>query len=42
MHRAEAIARIAAAGDAERRELLDAVLGARDAIAAALGATKRS
>jgi hypothetical protein len=42
MHRAEAIARCAATTEAERRELLDAVLGARDAIAAALDATKRS
>jgi enoyl-CoA hydratase len=42
MHRAEAIARNAAVGEPERRELLDAVLGARDAIAAALGATKRT
>jgi enoyl-CoA hydratase len=42
MHRAEAIARCAAVSDAERRELLDAVFGARETIAAALGATKRS
>ena len=42
MHRAEAIARCAATTEAERRELLDAVLGARDAIATALDATKRS
>ena len=42
MHRAEAIARCAATTESERRELVDAVLGARDAIAATLDATKRS
>jgi hypothetical protein len=42
MHRAEAIARCAATTHAERRELVNAVPGARDAIAAALDATKRS
>jgi enoyl-CoA hydratase len=41
MQRAEAIARSTASGDAERRELVDAVLGAREAIRAALGATKK-
>jgi enoyl-CoA hydratase len=42
MHRAEAIARVAAVTDAERRALLDALVSARDAVVGALGATKRA
>jgi enoyl-CoA hydratase len=41
MHRAEAIARSAAVDDAERRAHLQALLGARETIAAALAATKQ-
>jgi hypothetical protein len=41
MQRAEAIARTAAQSDAERRELLDAVFAAREAVVGALDATKR-